>query len=243
MGFKKGEPRPTNAGRRRGTPNRRTVYVREVLEGAAQGIGGMDRLIAWIKKSPENEYAFWTSMYMKLLPVHVQGAGQRGEPVVEIRREDLARKLEERGLPPQVFGVDVPVLDLSLPRAASGNVDGAQPMPVAQSLTRNTRPWSPRKATIMMTLSVRLSRRTSVQCHRGVTFLAYRHRPALSATISRTLTKRLNDGAALHHQSGDLNPKLLGAARPAWLHGSEPWGRRQHQTGSPSRERRSWSAS
>jgi hypothetical protein len=35
-----------------------------------------------------------------------------GSVVTEIREEDLARELEERGLPPHVFGVDVPVLDL-----------------------------------------------------------------------------------------------------------------------------------
>jgi hypothetical protein len=29
-----------------------------------------------------------------------------------IRREDLARKLEERGLPPMIFGIDVPTLEL-----------------------------------------------------------------------------------------------------------------------------------
>jgi hypothetical protein len=112
MGFKKGEPRPANAGRGRGTPNKRTVYVREILEGAAESIGGMQRLIAWIKDAPQNEYAFWTSMYMKLLPVHLQSTGQKGSVVTEIREEDLARELEERGLPPHVFGVDVPVLDL-----------------------------------------------------------------------------------------------------------------------------------
>jgi hypothetical protein len=34
-----------------------------------------------------------------------------GAPVLEINREDLARELEARGLPPMVFGVDVPVLE------------------------------------------------------------------------------------------------------------------------------------
>jgi len=40
---------------------------------------------------------FWTSMYMRLLPVHIAGAGKNGELVIEIKKEDLARKLEERG--------------------------------------------------------------------------------------------------------------------------------------------------
>ena len=111
MPFKKGEPRPENSGRRRGTPNRHTAHVREVLEGAAEGIGGMQRLISWVKESPENEYAFWTSMYMKLLPVQVRDAGQNDEPVIEITTEELARRLEEHGLPPLMFERDVLQID------------------------------------------------------------------------------------------------------------------------------------
>jgi hypothetical protein len=42
----------------------------------------------------------------------VEQQGGVPQRVVEIRREDLARQLEERGLPPSVFGVDVPVLEL-----------------------------------------------------------------------------------------------------------------------------------
>jgi hypothetical protein len=105
--FKKGEPRPENAGRRAGTPNKQTAHVRAALEMAAERIGGVERLAEWIKEAPENEYAFWTQMCMKLLPVQVRSAGENRAPVVQIRKEDIARKLEERGLPPFVFGADV----------------------------------------------------------------------------------------------------------------------------------------
>jgi hypothetical protein len=44
----------------------------------------------------------------------------------------------------------------------------------------------------------------------------------------------------LESEGDDRQAKIQ---RPAWSHGSRPWGRRQHRTGSPSRERRSWSAS
>jgi hypothetical protein len=107
--FKKGEPRPANSGRRAGTPNKRTVFVKGILEDAAIEIGGLQRLVKWIKDSPQNEYAFWTSMFMRLLPVQLQGAGQNGELVMKISREELARKLEERGLPTTIFGADVPM--------------------------------------------------------------------------------------------------------------------------------------
>jgi hypothetical protein len=57
--FKKGERR---VGRVKGVPNKRTKEVAEVLETAASKIGGVSRLVEWIKERPENEYAFWTSM-------------------------------------------------------------------------------------------------------------------------------------------------------------------------------------
>jgi hypothetical protein len=40
--------------------------------------------------------------------------------VLEIRREDLAHALEERGLPTAIFGVDVPVLELKVERDGDG---------------------------------------------------------------------------------------------------------------------------
>jgi hypothetical protein len=79
-----------------------------VLEDAANGL---QRLVAWIREDPINERLFWSSMYMKLLPVQVQGSGENGSLVVNIKKEDLAKRLEERGLPPLV--VDVPVPDLN----------------------------------------------------------------------------------------------------------------------------------
>lgn len=99
-------------GRKKGTQNKSTVYVKDVLEGAAEAIGGLARLIEWIKEAPENEYAFWTSMYMRLLPVHFAGMGKGGAVVLEIKKEDLARQLEERGLPYEIFGTDKPLLEL-----------------------------------------------------------------------------------------------------------------------------------
>jgi hypothetical protein len=106
MPFKKGMKKI--AGRVAGTPNKRTVFVKGVLEDAAIEIGGLSRLVAWIQEAPENEYAFWTSMFMRLLPVQVQGTGQHGELEMIIKRDELARKLEEEGLPAFVFGVELP---------------------------------------------------------------------------------------------------------------------------------------
>ena len=43
-----------------------------------------------------------------------------GAPALEMTREELARKLEERGLPPFVFGIDKPTLEIE-PRRIEGN--------------------------------------------------------------------------------------------------------------------------
>jgi hypothetical protein len=111
MRFQKGKPRPKKAGRRRGTPNKSTAAVKEVLVIAADRIGGVERLIKWINKAPENEFAFWSSMYMRLIPHSQQPSTffvHHTDVTVQIKREELARKLEERGLPPALFGVDLP---------------------------------------------------------------------------------------------------------------------------------------
>jgi hypothetical protein len=85
-----------------------------MLETTATKLGGVKRLLAWVKERPENEYAFWTSMYMRLLPVQVAGQGPRGaiELNVTIDADELGKRLEERGLPAVVFGADKPVLEL-----------------------------------------------------------------------------------------------------------------------------------
>lgn len=38
-------------------------------------VGGADRLAAWVQESPENEKAFWTTIYPKLLPLQVNAKG------------------------------------------------------------------------------------------------------------------------------------------------------------------------
>ena len=120
--FVKGTPKPEASGRRAGTPNVMTTEVRAVIAQAAYRIGGMQRLVEWVMESPQNEYAFWTTIWPRLAPVAIQGTGPSGELElninVELRREELVRKLEERGLPVSVFGITKPVLELE---ATKGN--------------------------------------------------------------------------------------------------------------------------
>ena len=60
-------------GRQAGTPNKVTSAAKSAIEQAAEGIGGVERLKAWVREDPLNERAFWTQIYTKLLPLQVSG--------------------------------------------------------------------------------------------------------------------------------------------------------------------------
>lgn len=60
-------------GRPKGAVNKTTAAAKAVIEETTAALGGSDRLLAWAKEAPENERAFWTSIFPKLLPVQVQG--------------------------------------------------------------------------------------------------------------------------------------------------------------------------
>ena len=71
---------PCKPGRPKGSPNKIGFAAKEAIEFAASQLGGGERLANWAKEAPENEKAFWTIIYPKLLPLQVSGAG--GGPVV-----------------------------------------------------------------------------------------------------------------------------------------------------------------
>ena len=68
-----GESRRGNAGkgRKKGSRNKLTRSVKDAIAYAAEGLGGADRLIEWVKEDEKNEHSFWTQIYPKLLPLDV----------------------------------------------------------------------------------------------------------------------------------------------------------------------------
>jgi hypothetical protein len=76
--FKKGEKRP-GQGRPKGSLSKTTRTAKEAISLAAEGLGGAERLIAWVQEDPLNERAFWSTIYPKLLPLQVNGPGANGE--------------------------------------------------------------------------------------------------------------------------------------------------------------------
>jgi hypothetical protein len=67
------QPGERRGGRHAGTPNKLTALARDAIAHAANSLGGAKRLAAWAKEKPENETAFWTRIYPRLLPVQVTG--------------------------------------------------------------------------------------------------------------------------------------------------------------------------
>lgn len=70
------------AGRPKGSVNKTTAAAKAMIEQAANDLGGAERLLNWAKEAPENEKAFWTQVFPKLLPLQVHGAGENGEHLI-----------------------------------------------------------------------------------------------------------------------------------------------------------------
>ena len=77
-----GKPGP---GRPKGSRNKVTGVAKDIIAEAADRLGGVERLVAWAKEDAQNERAYWSQIFPKLLPLQV--AGDPDAPVVhEIRR-------------------------------------------------------------------------------------------------------------------------------------------------------------
>ncbi len=88
QGIGKGTPGP---GRKKGIPNKQTTAAKDAIAAAAEGLGGVQRLIEWAQEDPLNERAFWASIYPKLIPVTL--AGDQNAPIVhEIVRRVIDTK-------------------------------------------------------------------------------------------------------------------------------------------------------
>ncbi|MFG6591274.1 hypothetical protein [Sulfitobacter sp. 1A12157] len=59
------------AGRPKGSKNKTTATAKSIIEETADRLGGANRLVKWAQEAPENERAFWATIYPKLLPLQV----------------------------------------------------------------------------------------------------------------------------------------------------------------------------
>lgn len=60
-------------GRPKGSKNKVSAEAKDLIASVAEELGGAQRMLDWVKEAPENEKAFWTQIYPKLLPMKVSG--------------------------------------------------------------------------------------------------------------------------------------------------------------------------
>ena len=72
-------PARSGRGRPKAVPNAVTAVAKDAIAQAAAQLGGYERIVAWAREDPKNEKTFWTTIYPKLLPLQVNGAGKGGE--------------------------------------------------------------------------------------------------------------------------------------------------------------------
>jgi len=89
MAFKKGEPRPSNAGRKVGASNKLTRDIREMILGALSAVGGQAYLV---KQAELNPVAFM-SLLGKIMPTQITATVER--EITELTREELTAMIRD----------------------------------------------------------------------------------------------------------------------------------------------------
>lgn len=70
---------PGNPGKPKGAVAKTTKIAKAVIAEAADRLGGVNRLVSWAQEDPQNERAFWSSIYPRLLPLQL--SGEDGGPI------------------------------------------------------------------------------------------------------------------------------------------------------------------
>lgn len=68
-------------GRPKGSVNKISRDVREMIFDVVDKIGGANRMLAWAQSSPEAEKAFWTMIVPKVIPKDINIGGQADNPL------------------------------------------------------------------------------------------------------------------------------------------------------------------
>jgi hypothetical protein len=103
MSFKKGEPRPSNAGRKVGASNKITRDIREMILAALDKVGGITYLTQQAKDNP----TAFLSLLGKVMPTQINATVDKRD-VTELSRDELlaliasCRQDRREDEPPQI---------------------------------------------------------------------------------------------------------------------------------------------
>lgn len=101
--FKKGDPRPEGAGRKKGVENKVKTLMKDALIIAASNIGsdgkGKDGLVGFFERAARRELVAYLRIMEKLLPYQITGKDGGPMQLQHTTKEELVLRLKERGLP------------------------------------------------------------------------------------------------------------------------------------------------
>lgn len=82
MAFEAGKPRPEGAGRKKGSTNKATAEIRDMIETALSEVGGKDY---FVRQADENPVAFM-GLVAKILPKQIDATVTGDVVISEIKR-------------------------------------------------------------------------------------------------------------------------------------------------------------
>ena len=84
VGRPKGQPK--TGGRKKGSPNKTTALLKEAILKAAEGAGGKDGLVGYLKTQAVKQPGPFMALLGKVLPLQIGNDGEEPLKITEIRR-------------------------------------------------------------------------------------------------------------------------------------------------------------
>ena len=95
--FKPGTPKPVDSGRKKGTPNKITLTVKEQIEKCYKAIGGDKRFSEWADANPD---LFYVHIYPKIIPKDIHVTGTIGVAQLLIEAGNMMKLVEHKDVTP-----------------------------------------------------------------------------------------------------------------------------------------------
>ena len=101
--FVKGGVKPASSGRKKGTPNRTTRVLKELIFTAMDMVGsdgkGKDEAAGYLARVADAQPELFIPLLIKMLPYSLAGAGGGPVQIEYSSKEDIILRMKERGLP------------------------------------------------------------------------------------------------------------------------------------------------